>query len=447
MILLYMMAGAIAASRMHRTSSRLDAPWIERAQALAEAFEIPGPIVFVESVTAMTPMVAGLWRPVIVMPRNAAHWPEERLQVVVLHELAHIKRRDCLTQALARIVCAAYWFNPLVWLAARRLRAERERACDDFVLAAGTKGSDYAGHLLEIARTMKSGRLFPLGVSGLAMADRSQLEGRLMAILDPAIRRSSTFLTRVAAVTAVLLMAIPVAAVQLQTAAPAAPDVRPTVTIGPVLRPTSSPTGGSPVRPVVEQAAVRAQQIESPRRASGRATAALNRALLEAAEDGDVDGISALLVAGANVNAEVDGDGSPLIAAARKGRLAAVGFLLDRGADPNMIVHGDGSPIIMAAAEGHGEIVDLLLKQGAIVDQVAPGDENALIQASARGRLDVVRLLVARGADVNARVWVDEIAGRPDGGRQGEWRSPLNMARRGGHDAVVAYLLSVGARE
>jgi beta-lactamase regulating signal transducer with metallopeptidase domain len=445
-LLLSMIAGAIAARWMRQTSGRLDASWVEQAHVLAEAFEIPGPIGFVESATASTPMVTGLWRPLIVMPRSAADWPAERLRVVVLHEFAHIKRRDGLTQALAQIVCAAYWFNPLVWVASRRLRVERERACDDFVLAAGTKGSDYAGHLLEIARAMRARRLSPLGASGVAMAHRSQLEGRLMAILDPAVRRSSAFTTQVASVTAVLLIAIPVAVVQVQTA-PATREVRHAETISPASQLTSSPRGELPVRRAAEQATVRAGQAGPQRRAPDRASGALNRALLEAAEDGDLDGIAALLVAGANVNAEVAGDGSPLIGAARRGRLAAVGLLLDRGADPNMIVRGDGSPIIMAAREGHAGVVDLLLNRGAIVDQVAPGDENALIQASARGQLNVVKLLVARGADVNGRVWADRFFGRQDGGQDGEWRTPLNMARRSGHGAVVAYLLSLGARE
>jgi ankyrin repeat protein len=96
----------------------------------------------------------------------------------------------------------------------------------------------------------------------------------------------------------------------------------------------------------------------------------------------------------------------------------------------------------MAAREGHADVVELLLDRGASIDQVVPRDENALIQASGEGHLQVVKLLVARGANVNARVWVEE-GSQPDG----EWRTPLSMARKGGHQAVVAFLVGAGARE
>jgi hypothetical protein len=176
--------------------------------------------------------------------------------------------------------------------------------------------------------------------------------------------------------------------------------------------------------------------------ARARRAAPLDRALYEAAEDGDIEAIDQLLQAGANVNAAIDGDGSPLIAAARRGHLNAVKHLLDRGADPNLAVPGDGAPLLAAAREGRTAIIALLLDRRANIELIVPGDENALIQASANGNLDAVKLLVARGANVNARTWAD----RDDSG-QGEWRSPLSMARRGRHDAVVAILVAAGARE
>ena len=150
------------------------------------------------------PVAYGVWRPTVLMPAAADGWTEDRLRIVLLHELAHVKRRDCLTHMLAQVACGLYWFNPLAWVAARRVRAERERACDDLVLAAGTPGPDYADQLLEIARVMRAGR-FPSIVAGasLAMAHRSQLEGRLMAILDPSVPRSGVSRMRTFAAAAV----------------------------------------------------------------------------------------------------------------------------------------------------------------------------------------------------------------------------------------------------
>jgi hypothetical protein len=102
---------------------------------------------------------------------------------VLLHELAHVQRHDCLTQAIAQVACALFWFHPAVWWAASRLQIERERACDDRVLAARTRASDYADHLLGMVRTLRAKRLSALGA--VAFARPSSLEGRLLAVLDP----------------------------------------------------------------------------------------------------------------------------------------------------------------------------------------------------------------------------------------------------------------------
>jgi tetratricopeptide (TPR) repeat protein len=131
------------------------------------------------------PLTWGWWRPVVLLPADAAHWPTERRRVVLLHELAHAKRWDCPTQTVARIVCALYWINPLVWLAARGMRVERERACDDLVLNSGCRASEYATHLVDIARTF---RRTPQ-LAGIAMARSSQLQGRIAAIVDAARAR------------------------------------------------------------------------------------------------------------------------------------------------------------------------------------------------------------------------------------------------------------------
>jgi HEAT repeat protein/beta-lactamase regulating signal transducer with metallopeptidase domain len=225
LILARLAVGVIAVQWMTRRTERVgDAPWLAQARSLAADLAVSPRVVFLRSEGAAMPMAWGVFRPSVLMPSDADHWPAERLRIVLLHELAHVKRRDCLTHMLAQISCALHWFNPLAWMAARHLRTERERACDDLVLAAGTRGPDYATQLIEIARVMRSGR-FPAVLAGasLAMAHRSELEGRLMAILDPSVPRSGVSRLRRAAATTVFALAVmPLASLQPWTIANAA---------------------------------------------------------------------------------------------------------------------------------------------------------------------------------------------------------------------------------
>ncbi|HEY3745991.1 MAG TPA: M56 family metallopeptidase [Gemmatimonadaceae bacterium] len=136
-----------------------------------------------------TPLTWGWTAPIILLPEDALDWSEEHRRIVLRHELAHVARGDALSQLVAGVACALYWFHPLVWVAERRLRAECERACDDRVVSLGTPAADYAAHLLEVAR---SARAFGApGFLSVAMARPSQLEGRLLAVLNGSRRRVS----------------------------------------------------------------------------------------------------------------------------------------------------------------------------------------------------------------------------------------------------------------
>jgi beta-lactamase regulating signal transducer with metallopeptidase domain len=154
--------------------------WHPLLRQLCAELAVQRPVTLLQSHEDVMPMTWGWLRPVILLPANADNWPEERRRVVLLHELSHVKRRDCLTQLVARLACATYWFNPLVWMAARRMRIERESACDDMVLNGGCKASDYATHLVEIATTLR--RVPP--VEAIAMARSSRLKDRITAIVD-----------------------------------------------------------------------------------------------------------------------------------------------------------------------------------------------------------------------------------------------------------------------
>ena len=142
-------------------------------------------------------MVWGLRRPAVILPVEASQWEPQRLKAVLAHELAHIKRWDVAAHLLAQAACAVYWFHPLAWFAFRRLRQERERACDDAVLSTGISGPDYAGYLIDLVRTLAP---HPQ-TDAPAMAEARDLEMRVRAVLNPKQRRGG------ARVRAALMMA------------------------------------------------------------------------------------------------------------------------------------------------------------------------------------------------------------------------------------------------
>ena len=271
---------AIGIVAVHWMSRRIecvtDAPWLTQARALAAGLGVSPRIVFLRSGRAAMPMAWGIFRPAVLMPSDADTWPADRLRIVLLHELAHVKRRDCLTHMLAQVACAFHWFNPLAWIAARRARTERERACDDLVLAAGTRGPDYANELIEIARVMRSGR-FPALLAGasLAMAHRSELEGRLMAILDPHVPRAGvTRLRRAAATTMFALAVMPLASMQPWTISAAGdretqPETQAAATPTPDRQSTQAPT---PAPDPTPPPAPRPSRIDADRAATAIAT-------------------------------------------------------------------------------------------------------------------------------------------------------------------------------
>ena len=187
-LLLRIGVGIAATQRIgRRAACPRDGEWVRLAAELGRRIGLSRPVRILSSSHTSVPMTWGWLRPVVLVPDAGAVWSAARKRVVLLHELNHVKRHDCASQLVAHVACAVYWFNPLVWLAARALRVERERACDEAVVADGTQASSYADHLLEIARGHQGAR-WSL-VTAVAMARRSQLEGRLLSILDAGQRR------------------------------------------------------------------------------------------------------------------------------------------------------------------------------------------------------------------------------------------------------------------
>ncbi len=187
-------------------------------EELRRALGIRRRVRVLESGDAPMPLTWGILRPIVLLPEGSQEWPPARLRAVLLHELAHVERLDLLAQAIAQAACCLYWFNPLAWMAVRQLRKEREQACDDAVLSRGVGAPDYAGHLMDLVRGLAATR--GRWEDAPAMAEASDLESRVHALLDgtrrrhPLSRRAAIAIASVAA--AVLL---PVVAITAQAQA------------------------------------------------------------------------------------------------------------------------------------------------------------------------------------------------------------------------------------
>ncbi len=159
-----------------------DAHWLGMLAAAREQTGCRRKIRLLTSTEVEIPATVGVFRPAIVLPLGAERWVWGRRQAVLLHETVHIARFDWPMRTIARLTRAAYWFNPLAWWATRRLDLEQELACDEEVIALGTRASSYACHLLGIARNA-----LPCpapAIPALGMARRTHMEERIMSILD-----------------------------------------------------------------------------------------------------------------------------------------------------------------------------------------------------------------------------------------------------------------------
>ena len=194
-----------------------DPEWLALLRSCEHEMGVARPVRLLRSLEQRMPMAFGIRHPAILIPSVADTWSDDRRRAVVLHELAHVTRRDCLTQLIASAATTVYWPHPGVWWLARRLRVERERACDDRVLSIGTAARAYAEHLLELAYSL-GGSYAP--AVAVTMARPRELEGRMLAVLDHA-RNRATPQRRAAffSVAAAMAIAMPLAAA----------DVRPVV--------------------------------------------------------------------------------------------------------------------------------------------------------------------------------------------------------------------------
>jgi beta-lactamase regulating signal transducer with metallopeptidase domain len=211
---------ALAVRRIVAHARALDtSEWLTPLWEVSDRFGLEEAPRLLRSDEAKMPFACGLLTPTIVLPAECDGWSLDRRRAVLLHELAHVRRRDLLGHTLGRLVCAVYWFHPLVWTAAKQLRSESERACDDLALSCGTRATDYAEHLLDIVTSVRRDATPSVA---LAMARRKEFEGRMLAILDPQLRRVAPSRRQ----TATLIATLAVIAVVVGAAAPVPREAR-----------------------------------------------------------------------------------------------------------------------------------------------------------------------------------------------------------------------------
>ncbi|MBW3565099.1 MAG: tetratricopeptide repeat protein [Acidobacteria bacterium] len=220
-VLVRFITGILRISWIASNATRADRSAQEIASMLSREMKTPRQPEVRLSDGVDVPLVWGFANPVILLPQSSRVWDTDRLRTVLTHEMAHVARHDCTTLLVGQLTTILYWFHPLSWTLEQTARRLAERACDDVVVSKGEAASDYASHILEIARQLPERDRY--SSVALAMSRRSEIEGRLLAILEPLAERTGMTFRKLVAVSSVALVAVATLAAFRLGAAPA-PD-------------------------------------------------------------------------------------------------------------------------------------------------------------------------------------------------------------------------------
>ncbi len=211
--LAWLIGGCLSLLRLTRHCQRVDSgPLCDMLAQTASDLGIRRPISLLLSSKRAIPMTWGVRHPVVLLPETAHTWSPNRLRMVLIHELSHVARNDCLVQMLGHLVRGLYWWHPLAWLAVRQLRIEQEHACDDLVLQSGANAPDYAEHLLAVTAGLSTS--FWITPVALGISRATRLRHRLVHLLDagrrhqPVRRRTLLGTVAIAVTLAVALGAV-----------------------------------------------------------------------------------------------------------------------------------------------------------------------------------------------------------------------------------------------
>lgn len=248
---------ALGLARLTRVARRArpvtDKRWLAATADLGRRCGLVRPLALLQTTHPTLLFTWGLRRPIVLLPAGADTWSDERIRVVLGHELAHVRRGDWAMHLLAECVRCAYWFNPLAWIACHRLRLESEHACDDAVLRLGVEASSYATELVDLARLFRRSRAL---LPAPAMARTSDLERRIRIMLNPHLDRSPVGRTS-GLIVLLACVALTATLAGLSLTAAGVPQAGPAV-------PVASPAPSSAAAPVATPAPSPAQATAAP---------------------------------------------------------------------------------------------------------------------------------------------------------------------------------------
>ncbi|NNG41847.1 peptidase M56, BlaR1 [Pseudoalteromonas sp. NEC-BIFX-2020_002] len=345
-----------------------------------------------------SPLVIGFKQPKIILPKSITEQlKHEQLLAIVLHENAHIKRKDNWFGLFQEIIAILFWWSPVIRLLNKQIHVEREIACDLRAVNEIKNTQQYAQSLIDCAKLMVMEQRSVLAM-GL-FSKKKELNYRIGAVLENKQFKKPR-------ITIIMLVCAGLTVTTIQATQAFSPKVSIKHTVVDARHYSLLP------------------QFEST-------------LLIDAVTRNDIGAIKALKNDGVDINVPVIGDGTALMIAVKQNNKAMTQALIDLGADVNQSSSGDGNPLIVAAMSNNIELATLLLDNGADINAIVPRDETPLINAAYFGFYDMSQLLVARGADVNLAV----TTGVSDGYQR---RSPLNRART---ESIKALLIANGARE
>jgi beta-lactamase regulating signal transducer with metallopeptidase domain len=255
-----------AGVRLRRLITRLEPLSDERALAeidrAARLLRIQRPRRVLVAPPDVGPALSGLVRPALLLPRELLNDLDPReFRLVLLHELAHLRRRDVPINCLVTLLAAVHWFNPLVWFAFARLREERELACDECVLAATNRDIspiDYGNVLLKLVQPIATAagavQAAPAAVGMFERPNRHSLNRRITMIAG-----YRTTGRRLHPILGICLLLIPLLAVAFTDAA--GPAAAPAAAPGPAPTPNTFPYSPPPAtQPAAAAAAATTQE-------------------------------------------------------------------------------------------------------------------------------------------------------------------------------------------